>query len=287
MTLREQVSEAARRLEAAGITAAEAALDAELLARDLLGWDRARWITRHHQPAPPEFEARYAAVLARRIAREPIAYIRGRQEFYGREFLVTRAVLVPRPETELLVDEALLLLPALGFSRTLTVVDIGTGSGCLVVTLALEYPGATYIATDTSRAALDVAEANARRHGVADRIRFVEGRYFADVHGPINVALSNPPYVREIDRDTLPPEVLRYEPASALFAGPDGLRDIRHIVREAAGVLDADGTLLIEIGFGQLADVAAAVEETAHLAVVRARPDLQDIPRVAVIRRCR
>ncbi len=132
------VHAARERFHAAGITAVEAALDAELLARDALGWDRATWIARNIEAPPATFESRFEQLCARRLAREPVAYIRGRQEFYGREFTITRDVLIPRPETELLIDEALLLLPALGASRPLTVIDVGTGSGCLAVTLAVE-----------------------------------------------------------------------------------------------------------------------------------------------------
>ncbi len=287
MTLREIVDAARQRLERAGIAGSEAALDAELLARDVLNWDRSEWIARQHEQPPASFEAQFAPLVARRGQREPIAYIRGRQEFYGREFAVSPAVLIPRPETELLIDEARLLLPALGFSRPLMVVDVGTGSGCLIVTLALEYPRARYVATDVSDEALTIARANAARHGVANRIEFVLGAYFAGVTAPVNVVVSNPPYVAERDRGTLPPEVVNHEPSAALFGGDDGLRDVREIVRQAGDLLDDDGSLLMEMGYAQLDRVAAVVEETAHLALVRTRADLQGIPRVAVIRRCR
>jgi release factor glutamine methyltransferase len=287
VTLRERFRQARRDLERAGIPAAEATLDAELLARDLLGWDRAAWIARQHEPEPSYFEAPYAVALARRARREPMAYIRGRQEFYGRQFVVSPAVLIPRPETELLIDEARLLLPALGFSRDLTVIDIGTGSGCLVVTLALEYPSARYLATDVSSEALEVARANAQRFGVAERIEFIQGPYFAGETGPFNLVVANPPYIVNADRATLQPEVVDYEPALALFGGDDGLQHAKAIVRRAEEVLDADGTLLMEIGAGQVEAIAAVADETANLALVRARSDLQGIPRVAVIRRCR
>jgi release factor glutamine methyltransferase len=287
VTLREVAREARQRLERAGIPPAEAALDAELLARDLLGWDRAGWIARQHEPAPAHFEAPYAVVIARRAQREPVAYIRGHQEFYGRDFVVSPAVLIPRPETELVVEEALLLLPALGFSRELSVIEVGTGTGCLVVTLALEYPAAAYFATDVSAEALTIARANAQRLGAGDRVRYVEGRYFAGLAGPFNVIVANPPYVAETDRPSLPPEVIDHEPALALFGGIDGLEHVRRIVRGAEALLDEDGTLLMEVGAGHIDAVAAIADETANLALVRARNDLQGIPRVAVIRRCR
>jgi release factor glutamine methyltransferase len=275
------------RFEAAGIAAAEAALDAELLARDALGWDRATWVARSLEPPPQAFDARFAAMCTRRLQREPVAYIRGRQEFYGRDFIVSPAVLIPRPESELLIDEALLLLPALGASRQLTVIDIGTGSGCLAVTLAIEHASARYIATDISADALDVARANAERHGVLDRITFLRGRYFGGESGPFNVVVTNPPYVAETDHASLAPEVSKYEPPAALFGGTDGLRDVRQIVELSSQLLDEDGSLLMEVGYGQLDRVAAIANESETLALVRSRRDLQGVPRVAVIRRCR
>lgn len=279
--------QARQRFEAAGIPALEAALDAELLARDVLGWDRATWVARNIEAPPSAFGPRFDELCARRLAREPVAYIRGRQEFYGRDFAVSRAVLIPRPETELLIDEALLLLPALGASRALTVIDIGTGSGCLAITLALEFPKARYLATDLSEAALATARANAERHGVGDRITFIHGPYFADQSGPFNVVVTNPPYVAESERTSLAPEVVKYEPASALFGGDDGLREVREIIRQSSRLLDDDGSLLMEVGYGQLDRVAAVANDSETLALVRSRRDLQGIPRVAVIRRCR
>jgi release factor glutamine methyltransferase len=287
VTVRELAAAARSNLERAGIASPEAALDAELLARHVLGWERATWVMRQHEEASPEFDDAFSDLVARRVRREPIAYIRARQEFFGREFLVTPAVLIPRPETELLIDEALLLLPALGFSRSLTVIDIGTGSGCLAVTLALEYPKARYVATDSSEAALSVARANARQHGVVDKIEFVRGQYFAGLNGPFNLVITNPPYVAEAERPALAPEVTEYEPGSALFGGQDGLRHIGEIIALTSAVMDDDGSLVIEIGYGQRDRVAEMAAETADLALVRTRGDLQGIPRVAVIRRCR
>jgi release factor glutamine methyltransferase len=287
VTVRELVASARSKLERAGIATHEAGLDAELLARHVLGWERATWVMRQHEEASPEFDDAFSDLVARRVRREPVAYIRARQEFFGREFLVTPAVLIPRPETELLIEEALLLLPALGFSRSLTVIDIGTGSGCLAVTLALEYPNARYIATDSSEAALSVARLNARQHGVFEQIDFVRGAYFAGRNGPFNLVITNPPYVADAERPALAPEVADYEPASALFGGEDGLRYIGAIIAQTSAVMDNDGSLVMEIGHrhrDRVADLAAA---TADLALVRTRADLQGIPRVAVIRRCR
>jgi release factor glutamine methyltransferase len=155
------------------------------------------------------------------------------------------------------------------------------------VTLALEYPRAKYFATDVSPAALAVARQNAERLGAGDRVEFVEGEWLAGLSGPFNIIVTNPPYVAERDRSTLRPEVADYEPGVALFGGKDGLESIRQIVRAAQSALDDDGTLLMEIGSGQLQQVAAVTDEATNLALVRWRADLQGIPRVAVIRRCR
>ncbi len=287
MTVRELVASARSKLERAGIAGPEAALDAELLARHVLGWERATWVVRQHEEASPELDDAFSDLVARRVRREPVAYIRERQEFFGREFLVTPAVLIPRPETELLIEEALLLLPALGFSRSLTVIDIGTGSGCIAVTLALEYPKARYVATDSSEAALNLARANARQHGVVEKIEFLRGQYFAALNGPFNLVITNPPYIAEAERRALAPEVSQYEPASALFGGQDGLRHIAEIIALTSAVIDDDGSLVMEIGYGQRDRVADMAAATADLALVRTRADLQGIPRVAVIRRCR
>jgi release factor glutamine methyltransferase len=156
-----------------------------------------------------------------------------------------------------------------------------------VITRALELPDARYIATDISAEALGVAADNAKRHGVADRITFVTAPYFGDAAGPFHLVVTNPPYVAESARPTLQPEVADYEPALALFGGDDGLRDIREIVTQAHTRLDADGTLLMEIGYDQQVPVAEVVNEEASFAMVRTRKDLQGHPRVAVIRRRR
>lgn len=293
MRLRDLVDGATRRLEAAGIPRGEAALDAELLARDVLGWDRATWLARRDdderavddRTVPTHgrgaFVAGFEALIARRARREPIAYIRGTQEFYGREFLVGPGVLIPRPETELLVDTARELLRGHPLPR---VADVGTGSGCIAVTLAAEIPGARVVATDLSPEALTIARGNAEAHGVAGRVRFVETRYLDGVPGPFDVIASNPPYVRGADAAALQPEVKDYEPALALFGGDDGLRDIRAITTAAAWALTAGGSLVMEIGAGQAGDVLRLTAE-AGLMEPSIRHDLQGIPRVVVAHR--
>ena len=161
--------------------------------------------------------------------------------------------------------------------------DVGTGSGCLAIALALECPEAEVFATDTSEGALAVARENARRHGVADRIAFSRGAFLAAVQGPIDLIVANPPYVAERDRHTLPRELVAFEPADALFAGPDGLDAIRGLLPLAAAELGPHGRLILEIGQGQLRAVRDLASATTRLRVERTQADLQGIPRVLVI----
>lgn len=290
MRLRDLVDGARRRLEAAGIPRAEAALDAELLARDVLGWDRATWLAHRDDDERAvddrtvqnhgrgAFVASFEALIARRVRREPVAYIRGTQEFYGREFLVGPGVLIPRPETELLVDTVREVLRGHPLPR---IADVGTGSGCIAVTLAAELTVARVVATDVSPDALTIARGNAEAHNVTGRLTFVETRYLEGVSGPFDVVASNPPYVRAVDAKTLQPEVRDYEPALALFGGDDGLRDIAAIAAAAARALTGGGALVMEIGAGQASDVLRLVGE-AGLIEAEVRHDLQGIPRVVV-----
>jgi release factor glutamine methyltransferase len=260
--------------------------DAVLLARWTLGWDAARWLTRQDDPADDRFVEHFEHAARRRLHREPVAYITGEREFYARPFTVTPAVLIPRPETELLVDETLAVLRRLERPATHrpSIVDVGTGSGCVAITLALEWPSSRIFATDTSAEALDVARCNAGRYSIRD-IDFRLTSLIDGVTGPVDVIVSNPPYVPEADRLTIPPEVSRYEPSSALFAGPDGLEVIRALVPAAAAALGPGGYLLFEIGAGQADGVRQIVASERDLELIDIRPDLQGIPRVCVVRR--
>ncbi len=279
-TLASAVADAARRLEAAGAAAIDAQRDAGVLARAVLGWDPARWLLDRGAPPPAAFEPAFAAVVARRSTGEPLAYILGEREFYGRPFLVTPDVLIPRPETELVVDRALAARARGARGSSPLLLDIGTGSGCLAITLALECVGARVIATDVSAAALEVAARNAARHGVVSRVELRHGPLTAGV-AEASLIVSNPPYVGEQDRAALPGEVRDHEPGVALFGGPDGLDVIRTLVPAAAHALRADGCLILEIGAGQwpaVRDIANA----SGFASVEAFEDLAGIPRVVV-----
>jgi release factor glutamine methyltransferase len=278
VTLRQHLVAAKARLVAAGIEPAEAARDVLLLAMHALGWDRAAIHARDLEPPPDGFVGSYEAAIARRTTREPIAYITGVQEFWNRDFAVSPAVLIPRPETELIIEEAL----SMAF---VTVADIGTGSGCLAVTLAAECPRARVVATDISAPALAVARANAERHQVASRIEFRETRYLDGITGPFDLIVANPPYVTDDEYAALAPEVRDFEPPSALASGPEGLDDIAGVLRAAHSHLAPGGRLLLEMGHQQASAVTGLVAAQPGLQLVDIRHDLQRIPRMAIIER--
>lgn len=291
MTLGDAVRAARARLVAAGIADREAALDVAGLAMLVLGWDRASLLAHDRDPAPATFFDDLEPLLRRRESREPMAYIRGHQEFWGRDFLVSPAVLIPRPESELLIEAAIAWRRARGMHTPAgtpgghqpRVLDIGTGTGCLAITLACEWPDVGVDATDISGDALRVARENARRHGVADRVHVHAGPYLADLDGSLDLIVANPPYVAERDRAGLQTEVRDYEPATALFGGADGLRDVLAIVRIARERLGRGGGLLMEIGAGQEPAVRDVVGGIPGLSLLDVRADLQGIPRVAIV----
>jgi release factor glutamine methyltransferase len=273
------------KLRQAGISDAEAALDARLLAQWLLGWDAARFFASADEEPRATFQANYDAFIERRVHREPMAYIYAGQEFYGRMFEVTPAVLIPRPETEIIVEAALSLVPSEAGAR---VADIGTGSGCLAITIACERPRARLLATDVSHDALEIALRNARRHEVDARVSLAAGDLLPPpvVGEPaFDLIVSNPPYVPEGDRPSLAPEVRDYEPAGALFAGPDGLDVIRRLIPMSSKRLAPGGHLIFEIGIDQGAAVTQLISTTPDLRMVGLRNDLQGIPRTVVVQR--
>ena len=281
MTLYEALARARARLAEAGISEADASLDVDLYARTILGWDKARLLIEQQSPVPGPLEPTLSEWIERRILREPTAYIIGHREFWGLDFTVTPAVLIPRPETESIVDEGVALARALPSPR---LADIGTGSGCIAVALARELPGARFVATDVSEGALAVARANAERHGVADRIEFVATSYLDGVEGGFDVITANPPYVRDGDKPGLSQDV-RHEPDVALFGGTEGLRDIGGVLAAASASLLPGGWLVMEFGYGQEPGVERLVSMQTALRLHRVQPDLQGIPRTAIIQR--
>ena len=277
----ERLARARAQLEAAGLSPADAALDAEVLARHVLQWDRATLIIRSRDGEPAGFADRLGDLVARRSAREPVAQIVGHREFWGLDFEVTPDVLVPRPETEIIVEEAIQFATT---AECRTVADVGTGSGCLAVAIAREIPDARIVAIDVSPAALAVAHRNAARHAVDHRIVFREGSVLTPLAEPVDLIVSNPPYVPDSAASTLAPEVVEHEPHRALFGGDDGLDVIRELLDRAPARLADGGRLVVEFGFGQSAQMIQ-LSDRAGWTILRVRDDLQGIPRTIVLTR--
>lgn len=222
----------------------------------------------------------FQSLIERRAGGEPLQYLTGHQEFFRLDFEVTPAVLIPRPETELIIEAALELLRD---DPEPHIADVGTGSGCLAISILHELPAARAVATDVSRAALQVAQRNADRHGVADRLALLESDCFSVIDSGLRFGLivSNPPYVSEDEMKNLQREV-NYEPRAALAAGPDGLSIIRRLLVEARPFLRPGGYFVFEIGFGQSEAVQQLIDPRAWK-LVEIRTDLQKIPRTFVL----
>jgi release factor glutamine methyltransferase len=255
-------------------------LDARVLLRHVLQCDDAWLIAHYDEPLTAPQAAAYGALIARRAAGEPVAYLTGSREFYGREFAVTAAVLIPRPETELLVELALQRLPANGGSHVL---DLGAGSGCIGVTIAAERPDVQVTLVDASANALDVARINAHRFAAANTILLRSDWYAALADARYDLIASNPPYVAAGDAH-LQQGGLRFEPQSALVAGSDGLADLRRIVAGAPAHLTSGGWLICEHGHDQAEACTALLRQSGFSHIFTAR-DLAGIHRVSGGRR--
>lgn len=276
------IADARRRLRHAGIPPDEAALDARLLAQHALRWDTTRLLTHGESAPPPGFDRVYESLVARRVGREPLAYITGSREFWQLTIQVAPGVLVPRPETELLIESALEYCDR---HRPMRIADVGTGTGCVAIALAREFTRASIAATDISADALRIARRNIAHHELSRRIRCVQADLLPVRPASFDLIVANPPYIPAADAPLLQPEVRDFEPPGALFAGEDGLRIVRRLVADTAASLDASGLLMFEIGAGQREAVTALVRAAAHLDLVDVRNDLQDIPRVVIARR--
>jgi release factor glutamine methyltransferase len=277
-------------------------MNAELLLRFTLDSDRAYLFAHPERELTADEQSRYDAALAERARGVPAQYITGHQEFWGMDLIVTPAVLIPRPETEHLIETVLALqasselrtphrklqtsAPAFpevrGLRSELRIVDIGTGSGCIALALAKELPNAEIHATDVSSAALEIARVNAARHQMESRIQFHQADLLEGLAPGFDVIVSNPPYVGESEADLVQLEVRKFEPRSAVFAGPTGLEVISRFIPQAHAALKPGGWLVMEIS-GTISD------EVAKLLTgwddVQITPDLQSIPRVAKARR--
>ena len=267
-------------LERVGV--ADSRIQAELLLRHALGCSRASLLARLSEPVPAEASGHFFQLVERRRGRVPVQYIIGTQEFYGLSFRVTPAVLIPRPESEGLVEEA---VRELGGTHEPRVVDVGCGSGCIAVAIAHTLPEAKLVAIDASPAALAIARENALSHGVASRIEFLEGDLLAPLQtGDVDAIVSNPPYVPDHELETLEPEVSEHEPRQALSGGKDGLSVIERLLPAADKALRRGGLFLMEIGHDQDERVRALVKK-AGLDYLRTVPDLAGIARIIVAKK--
>jgi release factor glutamine methyltransferase len=333
MTLSEALRRATLQLDAVPELRADAARDAALLLRHALAISHAEQLAGSARSLTPAQQAAYDALILRRLTCEPIQYITGEQEFYGLTLHVTPAVLIPRPETEQLVEAVLAefashptdfgcppaesvchpaaqrrdLLLSSSLRQPLRILDVGTGSGAIAIALAHHLPHASITAVDLSTAALEVAASNAARHGLTDRIRFIASDLLdgimpvilseaahgvsSAVEGPavfpiampfFDAIVANPPYVPTTDRAGLHPQVRDHEPASALFAGPEGLDIYRRLIPQARVALAPNGLLALEIGHNQREAIAALLAGWNQL---RFLDDLQHIPRIALARK--
>lgn len=256
--------------------------DAELLLRHMLKLERAPLLARWKERLDENEAKHYQTLLERRLAGEPVQYILGEAAFYGLSLRVTRDVLIPRPETEHVVEKIIELAPLFKKPRIL---DVGAGSGAIAIAVAHEWPSAVVTATDVSAPALEIARKNAARAGFADRIRLLRGDLMTPVAGEqFDLIASNPPYVARSERDTLAVEVRDHEPEIALFAGDDGLAVYRRLIPTARTALVPGGYIVLEIGYGQ-AEKIGVLLLSEGFDTVELTPDLQGILRVASARR--
>ena len=265
MTVREAMQQASRFFESNNII--DGPFLAEYIIRHCLEWDRTAFLTRLQDPLPEDSWGKIKEIMERRANGEPLQYIFGEQEFYGLPFHVNPSVLIPRPETELLVEEALQRIPEIfPEDQTIVVVDVGTGSGAIIVSMAVfGSPRWKYLALDISPDALKTAESNARSNGVGQQISFLEGDLLSPFQNgtvPINVLLSNPPYIPSGDIAGLDTQVKDHEPLSALDGGQDGLDLYIRMINQLPPVIGDKAFVGFEVGMGQAEDVKAMLEDT-------------------------
>lgn len=272
------IIEGSQRLSAGAV--AEPRREAGSLLAHVLGRDRSFVITHAGDALNDDACESFRSLIERRATGEPLQYLTGHQEFFKLVFEVTPSVLIPRPESELIIEAALELLRD---DPRPCVMDIGTGSGCLAISLLHELPAAHALATDVSPAALQIAQRNAERHGVANRLALLGSDCFSALaaHGSFSLIASNPPYITDADLQNLQREV-NYEPRSALAGGPDGLSVIRRLLLEARPYLGSGGYFLFEVGFGQSEAVESLIDRN-FWKLIEIRADLQRIPRTFVL----
>ncbi len=280
--IRSAIHTGAARLSEAGVDSPR--LDAELLLGHTLGLTRTELVARLRDPISTADRLVFTTLLDRRSNREPLAYIVGRKAFYDFELAVDHRVLIPRPETEHLVERALALGPYLPAYPALTIADVGAGSGALALALARHFPRAQIVATDRQPGALAVVRHNAQALAVDDRVHLVAGDLLAAVRGTFSLIVANLPYIPHNDIETLAPEIARYEPPVALDGGPDGLDVIRRLLLQLPERLPAGGAALLEIGAGQAEPFAAMARRRLPGWPLRFHEDYGGYRRVAELR---
>ncbi|HSJ56920.1 MAG TPA: peptide chain release factor N(5)-glutamine methyltransferase [Anaerolineae bacterium] len=266
------------RLESEGVESPR--LDAELLLAHVLGGNRAAVLAHPERRLTPKELTRYRALVERRSEREPLAYVVGRREFYGLDFAVDRRVLIPRPETELLVERAVKRARQVAAPR---IADVGAGSGAIAVTLAVQLPAAAVYALDASAGALEVTAENARRHGVAGRVTCLQGNLLEPLPERVHLIVANLPYVTTAEWQELMPEIRGYEPRQALDGGQDGLDLVRALLANAGPWLEPGGAVMLEIGAGQGEAAVGAAREYLPQANVSVEQDYAGLDRVVVL----
>ena len=281
ITVREAVLNISKSLRGAGIV--EHLLEAELLLGAALGMDRAALYASFNEDVSGSSLHRVDELLARRLTREPLPYILGYREFYGMSLLVKPGVFIPRPETEILVDETIRLAKQMPRLTQLRIVEVGTGCGAIAVALAAHLDNTDIQATDISGQALTIAEANAERHGLQNRIKFMHCDLLSCFLGPIDMLIANLPYVRSDTIPSLEPEISVFEPRQALDGGNDGLRLIRRLLGEAHRVLEGKGVILLEMDPHQMESVEMAANSYWPSATTSRHKDLAGLDRVLTI----
>ena len=282
MTVRDILHESAKSLEAADIPSAR--LDAEVLLSFCLGCNRLEFYKNPDMTISDTQLAAFRNLIARRLQWEPVAYITGRKEFWSFALEVNSSVLIPRPDTEIIVEEALDIYRNFT-SLPVRILDIGTGSGAIALALALEIADVKVVATDISDTALNLAKKNAATLGLQDKIDFRQGNLFEPVKGFFDMIVSNPPYITAKDYEELPVSVKAFEPREALFAGVSGLEFYEKLIYQAAGFLQKNGWLLLEIGAKQESGVRGIIEGSGLYYSIEMRKDYTGLPRVIKARR--
>ena len=257
MIIDQALQEATKRLVEAGIETA--ALDASVLMSHVTGREKIELITHHKEEITEAEKKAYDAVIKRREGKEPVAYIVGEKEFWGKSFKVSPGVLVPRPDTETIIATLLALVP--GKDAEAKVADLGVGSGCILISLLLEFPKFMGFAVDQSKGALKMTAKNAANHDVTDRLHLYQGNWAEPLEEKMNIIVSNPPYIRQSDMLTLMDDVKDFEPESALNGGESGLKCYRELIPSAYEKLIGSGLLLLEVGHDQAEDVLALLDK--------------------------